>query len=256
MHRQITRGLGVALILAPALLQAATAGNWSGSARSWNGGDFTGVSSTMTGAGHVVAADAAISAANLSGYDMFVIGEATATPPGGELSDLASWVDGGGCLIISVDSGTNVAASNAILAGIGSTMVFGGGPTNAPLAGGVFFTEGPPYNIVGQSLATSPGQAVTGGTTLGGGFLHVEQLGTGWVFAMGDRWDHNFTSPSNANPNGQIFLNAAEGCGNVVPPPPTEPVPGLNGLGMALLVAALLLLGLITVRRVRERSPR
>jgi hypothetical protein len=210
-------------------------GNWNGSGRSWNHVDFATVRSTMIGAGHTVEADGAMTAANLANDDVFVIGEASLTPSAGELSDLGSFIGGGGILLIFVDSGsTGVPSGNAILSGIGSSLSFGAsGPTMAPLAGGIFATTGPPYNIVGQTLGASPGHDVVGGTTLAGDYIHYEPYGSGYIFAFGDRLDHGYFNPTSATVHGKLFLNIAEGGGGAVIPAPGAAV--LASLGMGLV---------------------
>jgi hypothetical protein len=204
-----TAAIGL-LLATPA--NAISIGNWSGSNRSWNHSDFSSIQATMTLAGHNVLADSAISAANLAGVDMYIIGEATSTPGAAELQNLRDFVESGNCLLVSTNSSFSGGTDgNAILAGIGSTMSFASDFANAsgPFQGGNFATTGPPYNLVGQNLAVSPGNRVNGGTTLYDFGIHVEQLGNGFVFAFGDRYDHDFASPNNTNTNGQFFLNIA-----------------------------------------------
>jgi len=84
MKSKILGLLAVGLLALANTAQATTIGQWTGSARSWNAADFSTIKATMTGGGHVVAADGAITAANLTGYGMFVIGEATTGLSAGE----------------------------------------------------------------------------------------------------------------------------------------------------------------------------
>jgi hypothetical protein len=204
-------------------------GNWSGSSRSWNAVDFSSIKATMIGGGYGVEADGPMSAANLANDDIFIMGE-PAVPSAGEIADLSAWINSGGIAVIGTDSnGSGAAGANAILAGVGSSIVVTpsfNSFTGGPLAGGVFFTQGPPYNIVGQNLITSPGNMLSGGLALAD-VVHVEQIGAGWVFVMADRFDHNFVPPSNANPNGKIFLNFC------IPSPGSAALLALGGIAAA-----------------------
>lgn len=225
----ITFVVALTLIFGGTQVKASVIGNWNNSARSWNNNEFHIVKASVTGAGHTVKPDTAITAANLAGDDIFVIGEAMITPNASELSDLSAWVNGGGVLLILTDSGESggVPSSNAILSGIGSSMGFGGSFTDAPLAGGVFATEGPPFNIVGQTLLDSPGNGVIGGNVLAGTYIQYEAIGSGFVFAFGDRPDNDYFGPTSANINGQLFLNIA-----AIPEPATICLLGLGALSL------------------------
>ena len=219
-----------------------TIGQWAGSARSWNAGDFSTIKTTMTGAGHTVEADEAITAANLSNDAMFVIGEPTVGLTVGETTDLANWVSGGGILWFGVDSPSNATIANSILAGIGSTMSFGTsqGSYDLPLSGGNFASTGPPYNLVGLSLTTSLQRGpVSGGTILAGDMVHWEALGSGFLFASSDRFEQNFSDSTAGTTNGQFFLNIANGPETAVPEP-----------GTMLLLGA----GLVALRARRRRT--
>jgi hypothetical protein len=227
--RAITFVVALTLIFGGTQVKASVIGNWNNSARSWNNNDFHIVKASVTGVGHTIKPDTAITAANLAGDDIFVIGEAMITPNASELSDLSAWVNGGGVLLILTDSGESggVPSSNAILSGIGSSMSFGGSFTDAPLAGGVFATEGPPFNIVGQTLLDSPGNGVTGGNALAGTYIQYEAIGSGFVFAFGDRPDNDYFGPTSTNINGQLFLNIA-----AIPEPATIALLGFGVLSV------------------------
>lgn len=216
-------------------------GQWDGSARSWNGSEFTDIRALMIAQGYTVTADQAMNALNLASYDVFVVAEATVAPGAAELSALSAWVGTGGVLLVLGDSsGTGAAGNNAIYAGIGSSIVqaYDTGASGSVLAGGVFATTGPPYDIVGQSLSTTLGSSMSGGTELAGSYIRYEQIGLGYVFGFGDRLDHDFFSPSAGNVNGQLFLNlaarGANGGGAEIP----EPLSALL-VGSGLLAAGL-----------------
>lgn len=219
--------LGVAALLVAAIAApapAVTIGSWSGASRTWNSSaNFSNVRTLMTNYGHVVEADEAMTAALLADDQMWVIGEAASVPSAPELAALSAWVHGGGTLLVLADSaGVGGVNGSAILSGIGSAMAFGGTPAAAPLAGGIFASEGPPYDIVGQNLVTSIATAITGGTVLAGTYIQYEALGSGYVFAFGDRSDHNalLTDVNGTTVNSQLFLNLAGGPG-IIPEPIT-----------------------------------
>ncbi|MBI4891928.1 MAG: PEP-CTERM sorting domain-containing protein [Acidobacteria bacterium] len=204
-----------------------------------NNSDMSSLASTLTGAGHTIMPDGAITDGNLGLLNLYWIGEPLSTPTAGELTSLTNWVTGGGILLLLFDSGCGgCVGGNGILTGLGTSMVAGGSATDAALAGGNPATTGGPYNLVGQSLNTSPGTAITGGTALAGSILAYQALGTGHVFAFGDRSDHNVFGNTSATVNGQLFLNiAAMGPSQSVPigevPEPATPL--LLGVGLVVL---------------------
>ena len=219
-------------------------GNWSGSSRSWNHPSFATIRSLMISQGHTVLPDSAISSGNLAGVSLFVIGEPTTTPGSAELSALQSWVQAGGVLLLLSDAPgfDSVAVRlNAISTGLGASLVWSGNASNnTPLAGGVFATTGPPYNVVGQTLQVSPATAVSGGTALAGDYLGYQQIGLGYIFGFGDRSDNNFFNPSTSNVHGQLFLNLAAGAPGPRPPDDGMVIPEpstflLLGTGLALV---------------------
>jgi MYXO-CTERM domain-containing protein len=221
---------------APAAIAQNVIGNWNGSQRSWNGVSFTEVKSAVQAQGHTVMADADMTAGNLAGYDVFLIGEPMFTPSPLEIDDLAAWINGGGVMLMLSDSATNRVPMNNILSGVGSSLSYSSASAvAAPLAGGIFASEGLPWNIVGETLTVSDGQAVNGGSELSGSMARWERVGHGFVFAFGDRFDHNLLMPGINEINKKLFQN-------VVNPP----VPAPGGL------AVLLLAGLAPRRRRRH----
>jgi len=233
--RHILRGtltLAAVLCFASASF-ASNIGNWIGSSRSWNSGDMSIVRASVIAAGNTVEADEALTAGNLSNDNVLVIGEPTSTPTAGELAALQSWVSGGGILLLFADSGNSgLPALNNIASGIGSSLSWSGSVSSIPtLAGGNFASTGPPFNIVGQALGTSPGTTVLGGTLLATDYIRYQALGSGWVFGFSDRSDHNTFNPDNTTVNGQLFLNIVGGHATSAVPEPTTLVLTALGLG-------------------------
>lgn len=223
------------LLFMAGMAQAAVIGQWTGSTRSWNAGDFGTIRNTMTSGGHTVEADGAITAANLANDDMFVIGEANTLLNPTEVADLLSWVSAGGVLWLGVDSGSDETISNSILSGLGSTMSFTAtnSGSGGPLAAGNFATNFL-TDIVGQSLTLSLAREVIagGGLLLSGNLLGVEQIGSGWVFASGDRFEQDFSNSTPGSVNGQLLLNIAGFAGGAQVPAPATLALMLVGLGL------------------------
>ena len=223
---------------------AAIIGNWDGSNRSWNSGDATVLHDLMVSRGHTVEADGALTAANLAGDTLFVIGEATRATTAAETADLLSYVMGGGRLLITVDTfpggtapGLGVVNGNAILSSLGSSLTFsealGGSAVNGALQAGSFLTEGGPFDIVGQTLVTTLGAAVTGGTSLAGSYVAFEQIGAGYIFGFGDNFQNDLFFNSATNVNGQMHINLVEGGAATQVPEPSALV--LLGIGLLML---------------------
>jgi hypothetical protein len=186
-------------------------GNWAGSSRSWNSGDFSALVAAVKKAGFVIRPDEAISAKALQECRVFIIGEPRQAPTEAEMADLKTWVQNGGRLILLADSGfSGCAGNNAILAALGSSLKFTmNGCANTPLKPGNLASEGPPHALVGLTMNITPGSEVVGGTELAGTYLRFEKLGNGFIYCFGDRLDHNANVPANApdNVNLRVFLN-------------------------------------------------
>lgn len=213
-------------------------GNWNGSGRSWNSADNSVTRGTMQGRGHTVFADANITSGNLAAYDVFIIGEATRATTVLESSALASWISGGGRLIMLWDSGNSGNPSNnSIMTSIGLSLQASGSAGGlTTFVGGNFATTGGPFNIVGQNLSTTPGTAVSGGSALASDWVRYQQLGSGFAFGFADRSDNDFFNPTAGNTNGRLLINIVEGGLSVVPEPSTYLLMA-SGLAGVMLVA-------------------
>jgi hypothetical protein len=194
--------------------QAGVIGNWEGSSRSWNFVDMIDTRNAMIAAGHTVLPDGPISATALAGMTAFLIGEPSTAPVASELAELSAWINGGGTLLVMFDSKCNgCSGGNPTLAGVGSTMSAGGNASVAPYPAGHFATAG----LVGQTLHTTPGTAISGGTAIAGSYIHYEAIGLGYVFAFGDRSDHGYFGSANY----KLFDNILRGGGT--PQQPEQP---------------------------------
>src|SRR5260370_35444936 len=127
----------------------------------------------MIAAGNTVQADGSITPANLAGDNVFVIGEALSGPTAAEGLALSNWVNGGGVLLVLFDSGcSGCVGGNVALADVGSSMsASNANPSVSPFPSGNFSTTGPPFNVVGQTLHTPPGSAISGRTPIPGPHL-------------------------------------------------------------------------------------
>lgn len=201
-------------------------GNWSGSfdngfSRSWNSSSFSQIKNLMTSNGHTVLANDTL-ANSIAAADVLVVGETETGMTASEITALGNWIADGHVLMLFADSGyAEFALQNTILAGIGTSLSLSNvsaSPANPILTGGIFATDGPPYNIAGQNLSTTSGLRVSGGTAMAGEFIRYQKIGDGYVFVFGDRSDHNFFAPSASNTNGKLFLNIVEGTANVPEP--------------------------------------
>jgi hypothetical protein len=235
MKRMIVFVLTLAFLTTAISAQASVIGQWDGSARSWNDPSFTTILVLATGAGHTVTADQALTEENLALATHFLIAEPTLSLTPGEFGLLSSWLSAGGILLMNADSsGTGLPFLNDIASGLGSGLFWGpGGSTPGPLAGGNFATTGPPFDIVGLSLITSPGTAVSGGVSLSGDYLHYEAYGSGFIFGFANRPDHSALIAA-GNTNDKLYQNILFGEGGApgVPEPTTLSllVFGLAGL--------------------------
>lgn len=219
---------------------AAVVGQWQESDRTWNSGEFTTIRTTVTSGGHAVEADSALTAANLANDDAYLIGEPSRNLNPTEQADLSSWINAGGILMLFVDSGTSdFPQANDILSGLGTTLSFN---TSQSVTAGpiqdVNYAADNIFDLVGSTPTFSPGHA----TVLGGAGAHlsetliaVQPLGNGYVFAFGDRFEHNFSNSTAASTNGQLMLNIL------------GPIPEPTSL--ALVAISLVIVGQRRVRR-------
>lgn len=195
----------------------------------------------MAASGHSVGPDVLATASNLAICDLFVVGGASQSFTSDEITALSSWVQGGGLLLVFSDRDLNSSPLNTMLAGIGSSIQFGPGSMdqNFYFNGGVFATTG----VAGQWMSGTPGIRVNGGIglTRGGAgwtnrqksdaeaYIHYEAIGSGFVFAFGDRLDHDYFNFSAGTPRLRFFQNLSNFepkiQENPVDPPPVSDDP-------------------------------
>ena len=244
------RWAALAMLPLATFAHGANVGQWNGGGRTWNDPSFSQTLAAVTGAGNTVEVAGAITAGNLSNDNLFIIFEPTTAPTAGELSALAAYVSGGGTLVVFGESSADATVMNQIVAGAGGTITWSGSASGASTVLASPFSSSP-NNILGQSVTTSLGILVSGGTAfLSNGYGAYQQVGAGRIVAYADRLDFNFGSAVNTN----LMVNMVAGGGAPPPPPPSAsvPVPGVSGA--APLAALALLLSLVAGVYLRRRS--
>lgn len=209
---------GLLITLSGGVVQAATIGQWIGnpSNQNWaaNSSNFSSIYAAATAASqhHTVESAEQITSANLGNDNFFIIANAAAAPTSAEIATLANWVKAGHILLLfNTPGGGSIAATNAILSGIGSSIqmnntLIGLGGSNQAGAGTLSSSDpsvaGPPQNINGASLALFQTYSLTGGTRLAldtpqypiynlGNSLRVDTVQLGKVYVFGERFDSN-----------------------------------------------------------------
>jgi hypothetical protein len=223
--------VGATLFLAVAfagIVQAGTIGQWDGSwtdangvPTTWNNSTFfSSMYALQLAAGNTVAPDGGATASVLAAFDSFVIAGPGRAPTSDEISALWSFVTLGGLLMLFEDQNPDTHQyANTLLTGVGSSIQVGAGTMtqNMYLVDVCFATSG----LGGRFVSGTPGRRITGGTTLTTGgadwtagqiadaeaYLHYEQIGLGYVFVFGDRFDHNFFDFSPGTVRAELFTN-------------------------------------------------
>lgn len=230
--------LSLALLVTALPASAGVIGNWDGSGRSWNNSSFTNVNALMTAAGNTVRPDEDLITA-ITGSNVLVVGEPTAAPTGGELTALEAWLRGGGILLLFGDSsGSGAVGNNAIAAAMGTTLNQATNFATFPgtLLGGNFASEGPPHNLVGLTLNSTPASTISGGTALAPGLIHWQAIDSGFVFLFGDRLDHDVNLGAASSVNFRLFENLAN---RAARPPTPVPEPSATVLALGALLLAV-----------------
>ncbi len=247
MARSISVVLCLALLLGTPAALAGTVGQWSGSDRSWNSGDMSALKAIVEAAGHRIQSDGPVSNSALATVQAFVVAQPDQRLAAGEAQALAAFVQRGGILLLLGETG-GTGELNSVLADVASTISFSTNPpANAPVTGSDPAGTGPPYDLVGELLQVTTGVAVTGGTELAGTYVRVERIGSGAVYAFGDRLDHNNLITSAESANARLFVNI------LAPtlPPPAVGVPALAPGMIWALGAAVVALAALGRRRLR-----
>ena len=203
-------------------------------------------------------ASGSINAALLANFNVLFIGyfaNGTFTPA--ELTAIQTWVNGGGALIATCDSGsfadvctafghtpTTQATSPVVPTVIGSTHPVFAGPFGTAPSIGMMFTQGffpsaGGATVIGQDSFTPPNATVL-----------VQTLGSGRAVFLSDvDMIANFTVSAGSaisNNNDRFLANlfAFAGSGAAPPPPPVAKVPVPTLDEAALVILTLLLFGL------------
>jgi len=261
--------------------EAATIGQWSSNTANqvWaSSGNFSTIYAKATAApqSHTIESPEAITGANLSNNNYFIISNPTVALTGNELTNLVSWVHAGGILLLFADpdpsagGGTStVSIVNSVLTTLGNgssgttmqvtnttfgslTQGFSGGtfasndPASSGLTGGMGFFQG--YNLTGgnalmANTSSNPFYQVANG-------LRVDNFQLGKVYVFGEEFASNGAGTLNSN-NARFFVQllAQQGSGGGFPGggPLDSPEPAtfaLSGLALA---------GLLAWRKMRSR---
>jgi hypothetical protein len=223
-----------------------------GNSRPLGTSNVNNILTVLTNGGHTVNTG---TIAELPNNDVLLLAEPTVALTASEISLVQSFVSGGGFLFVITDSGcVGCTEINAVLSGIGSSIsVSASGGSAAPIAS-TFFTTAP-RDIAGQSISSTPASTVSGGSPLVGTLSAFEVIGSGLVVVIGERFDFDGANPTDGSSvNSQLFLNIADNAEGAAPPiepdPPALPVPVNSAWGLAILFALLLMLGMVSARRI------
>ena len=182
-----------------------------------------------------------------AGKDIFLATAPQSAWSPGQVSDLQSFLAGGGWLILSHDGFGGISNMNALLGDLGSSMVFGSG-TQTGAGGTVTLNIDDPSNAFMQNMpdgptltSFSPG-SVSGGNALASftdPVIAFEDIGAGGILAVAD-FDllNNATGlffPASAAPNNhQFWDNILAGHEVSVPEPVSVLLLGAGLLGIGL----------------------
>lgn len=259
--------------------EAATIGQWVSNTANqvWaSSGNFSTIYAKATAApqSHTIENPEAITGANLSNNNYFIISNPTVALTGNELTNLVSWVHAGGILLLFADpdpsagGGTStVSIANTVLTTLGNgasgttmqvanttfgslTQGFSAGtfasndPASSGLSGGMGFFQG--YNLSGgnalmANTTSNPFYQVANG-------LRVDSFQLGKVYVFGEEFASNGAGSLNSN-NARFFIQLLSQQGLSGPGPGSldSPEPAtfaLSGLALA---------GLFAWRKLRAR---
>jgi len=208
-------------------------------------------------------ASGSINAALLANFNVFFIGYfPNGTFTAAELSAIQAWVNGGGTLIATCDSGsfadvctafghtpTTQATSPVVPTAVGATHPVFAGPFGTAPSIAMQFTQGYFPSANGATVLGQDSSAVPKATVL------LQSLGSGRALFLSDvDMISNFTGTAGntiGNNNDRFLANLFAFAGSgIVPPPPVAnvPVPAIDHAMLALLAVFLFGLGLVRLR--------
>jgi hypothetical protein len=262
----------LAVCLATGTGEAATIGQWVSNTANqvWaSSGNFSTIYAKATASpqNHTIENPEAITGANLSNNNYFIISNPTVALTGNELTTLVSWVHAGGILLLFADpdpsaggGSSTVSIANNILTTLGNgssattmqvasttfgslTQGFSSGtfasndPASSGLTGGMGFFQG--YNLSGgnalmANTSSNPFYQVANG-------LRVDSFQLGKVYVFGEEFASNGAGTLNSN-NARFFIQllAQQGLSGPGPGSLDSPEPAtfaLSGLALAGLLA-------------------
>jgi hypothetical protein len=235
--RGSTRRLLTAVIvsnLTSVCFGATVIGQWSGNSSHWaSSGNFSTLYTALTaagpsGPGYNVTSGQAITQANLSQDNFFVVDSSSAAVSASEAATLANWVRAGGILLLFA-AGNSQAAANSVLGSLGAgasgtalsvTPQAEGSNLASIFTGGGLWSADPsvkgPTNLMWAPLNWYDANIIGGGNSLAvnigtthnlSSAMRVDNFALGKVYVFGDRFDTNALTAGGANANLALFLN-------------------------------------------------
>lgn len=263
--------IGVVITLTAVPARAASVGVFTGgratSANLFNGGPTSGIRQAILGAGHTLSGTGSLNSAYLATTDIFITGAIdafdsansfNATAP--EISDLTSWINGGGTFVITGERNTFKARYNSFLNPFGVTLEGQGAnynafpnfindPSNPYLQNGVSGSSIPTSNHGWYSVLPAPAEILSRDSN-NRVFAFRLAFGSGQIIGIADTFFlQNPQFGSASNPGKDFLLNAID-LARAGGPVSSVPLPG----ALPLFASGLALVGFAAHRRRRRQA--